>query len=542
MNVSWNPPYYSGNSEIVKYSIRAYNKSTDVFYDLPDLDNLGPDTRNINDYSFNNFKDLPEGNNELFLYAENANGGISSVSIIDDIEIYYTENGQKKIARFDENTVIPTDYFVNVYDRTTNSQVFKGRFTVQQTDNSYNVVHFYDVNNNPETDLLETDNYYGADYGFVKFNSDVPNSFSRGGINIRNNATLSSIYPNADKWQFTCNNINTQSRLYLSYHDSSLGYSDPNNPNIPLGDYGWSDANVYFVVTKIDGTIITTSPLEPNNITFNVNLNTQSLDLSWEPPLFVGIADTTIARYRLATINDIIKYIDSNVTSINYPIDKLPLGSSVVNLAAINSQGFENSKVFVRFTISIVNGQKILTYNNVDTIISATCFPANTPVKTDQGIVAISKVDPTIHTIRNKKINFVTETIFDKPFLVEFKANSLAKNIPSEDTVMTPTHKVFYKGHMIKAEKFVDKIKGVTFVNYNGCKLYNILLDEHEKMIVNNMIVETLHPENRIAKIYRYFAENNISGKEKNEYIETFNKACREINREIMKQTKTCKK
>jgi hypothetical protein len=108
---------------------------------------------------------------------------------------------------------------------------------------------------------------------------------------------------------------------------------------------------------------------------------------------------------------------------------------------------------------------------------------------------------------------------------------------------MTPTHKVFYKGNMIKAEKFVDKIKGVTFINYNGSVLYNILLEEHEKMIVNNMIVETLHPENRIAKIYRYFAENNITGNKKNECIEFYNNEFEEMIQENKKQTiKTCKK
>ena len=50
-------------------------------------------------------------------------------------------------------------------------------------------------------------------------------------------------------------------------------------------------------------------------------------------------------------------------------------------------------------------------------------------------------------------------------------------------------NKVFYKGKMIEASKITKKRQ-----KYNGELLYNVLMEEHNKMSVNNMIVETLDP------------------------------------------------
>jgi hypothetical protein len=37
-------------------------------------------------------------------------------------------------------------------------------------------------------------------------------------------------------------------------------------------------------------------------------------------------------------------------------------------------------------------------------------------------------------------------------------------------------------------------------VKYSGELLYNVLLEQHSTMKVNNILCETLHPENAIAK------------------------------------------
>ena len=97
---------------------------------------------------------------------------------------------------------------------------------------------------------------------------------------------------------------------------------------------------------------------------------------------------------------------------------------------------------------------------------------------------------------------------------------------------MTKDHKVLYNNTLVPAYKFVSYnltnkrkhnssslkrnyykepeirvginiFKEVKRVNYTGELLYNVLLENYGVMSVNNLICETLHPNNLIAKIYR---------------------------------------
>ena len=73
-------------------------------------------------------------------------------------------------------------------------------------------------------------------------------------------------------------------------------------------------------------------------------------------------------------------------------------------------------------------------------------------------------------------------------------------------------HMVFYKGEMRKAKKLVELCENVNFIPYNGETLYNVLLDKHDKMMINNLICETLSPKNIMAKIIN----SNLSSSEVN--------------------------
>jgi hypothetical protein len=83
-----------------------------------------------------------------------------------------------------------------------------------------------------------------------------------------------------------------------------------------------------------------------------------------------------------------------------------------------------------------------------------------------------------------------------------FEKHSLGVNCPSEKTIMTKDHKIYYKGQMRRARMFLGYFKNVKKVEYNGEYLYNVLLEEYGKMSINNLICETLHPNNAIAKLY----------------------------------------
>ena len=68
---------------------------------------------------------------------------------------------------------------------------------------------------------------------------------------------------------------------------------------------------------------------------------------------------------------------------------------------------------------------------------------------------------------------------------------------------MTKEHKILYTDKLVPAYKFLNISPQVKRVKYNGEILYNVLMETHELMNVNNLICETLHPDNLIAKIYK---------------------------------------
>ena len=75
---------------------------------------------------------------------------------------------------------------------------------------------------------------------------------------------------------------------------------------------------------------------------------------------------------------------------------------------------------------------------------------------------------------------------------------------------------------MIKAKELVGKVEGIYKEKYTGEVLYNVLMEEHEKMLVNNIICETLHPENTVAKLYKILEK--ISKEKQEELIKDYNK------------------
>ena len=161
-------------------------------------------------------------------------------------------------------------------------------------------------------------------------------------------------------------------------------------------------------------------------------------------------------------------------------------------------------------------GNSICCSKNINTPpISNICFLENTPILLDQGIIDIQEINTDIHTINNKKIVAITKTISLDNYLVCFHENALGANYPIKKTIISKDHKILYYGKMIEAYKFIGHFDKVKKMKYNGEVLYNILMENHEKINVNNLICETLHPKNIIAKIYN----SKLSEKYKNKII-----------------------
>ena len=86
--------------------------------------------------------------------------------------------------------------------------------------------------------------------------------------------------------------------------------------------------------------------------------------------------------------------------------------------------------------------------------------------------------------------------------IVKIKKDAISKNVPNKDTVISGLHKVFNQGKLIEAYKLANFYKDIKYIPYKGEKLYNVLMENWEMMKVNNLTVETLHPENIIAKLH----------------------------------------
>ena len=138
----------------------------------------------------------------------------------------------------------------------------------------------------------------------------------------------------------------------------------------------------------------------------------------------------------------------------------------------------------------------------IPTPIVPICFPAGTPVKTDQGNIAIEKIDPAVNTIHNKPIVAITQSYMDEDTIVCIEKHALGINIPNKKTYISNYHGIVYNNKLIPAKQFVGRLRGVHNVKYNKEVLYNVLMEKHYIINVNNMRVETLNPKNIVAKLY----------------------------------------
>jgi alpha-tubulin suppressor-like RCC1 family protein len=178
-----------------------------------------------------------------------------------------------------------------------------------------------------------------------------------------------------------------------------------------------------------------------------------------------------------------------------------------VNVTQMGLFYVSDKKYYALNTLFIPDG--VITYNNTPLfrIISNICFPADTPVTTDQGDISIVDIQPNHHTIRGKRIVAITETYSSEKELIVIEKDALLPNCPSQRTLMTKEHKIFYNGQFIESYKFLNH-EGVSTIPYEQQPLYNVLLEDPGRMKVNNMIVETLDPTNMIGKLFKEYQES----------------------------------
>jgi len=144
--------------------------------------------------------------------------------------------------------------------------------------------------------------------------------------------------------------------------------------------------------------------------------------------------------------------------------------------------------------------------------ISNICLSKGTQILCDQGIINIEKINTRKHTINNKQINHITQSIHTDDYLIKIKKNCLSSNSPSSDIICSGDHKILYENKLIEAKKLINLICGVEKIKNDKRVLYNILMDKHEVIMANNTPVESLHPQNVVALFYNNY--NNPQARE----------------------------
>lgn len=311
--------------------------------------------------------------------------------------------------------------------------------------------------------------------------SEVPstpgNGIYSGGITGNRNAPY-CYYPASGSWSSTAAN--------------SLLQGIPNPPNIVGATWVASGGPNYpYELNNMGYT-----PYTIQNIIFTGG--TPVLKQSYSQPVVAG--NQSNAAIRPGYSYDKMKI--SGGDSGSYGTITVDSNSGIISTTSSTAPGVYT--LVIRNTGSYNITTFNLTVSEGSTPTSNICFPAGTLILTDQGNVAIEQINESMHTIRNNKIVGIVKTKTTNDYLVCFEKDSLGKNVPNQRTTISSEHGIMFKGKMRKAKCFLAKFQGVGKVKYNGDTLYNVLMEDHNVMFVNNLVCETLNPKNAMAKLHMH--------------------------------------
>lgn len=277
--------------------------------------------------------------------------------------------------------------------------------------------------------------------------------------------------------------IFTESTSGQYYELSNYGYSPyvkqmiSVTDNVPSLVKSYSQ-NIYVGDSTSSGLISGSDKYSILNITNSI---LSSVTLKSIKPLIKSVHQTSLDTITIASDTGIISTTSSTESSI-YTITVRSTGSYYISTFLLTVLPDSNTPI---------------------------CFPAGTPILTDQGEIEINKIDIKKHTINKTPIVAITRTISLHPYIICIEKDSLGHNYPSKKTFISKDHKVLYENKLIPAENLPGAIK----IKYTNQPLYNVLLKDYSTMKVNQLIVETLHPSNILAKLHnsKYTQEQKLN-------------------------------
>ena len=367
------------------------------------------------------------------------------------------------------------------------------------------------TNPNNDANYVKVTAIYSTSWAFAALKQDdtvvVWGSASRGGHGMPSGLSgVKAIYSNESFFAAVYDNDNK----VATWGSGSYGSTE-----MPVGLSGVKaiySTREAFAALKEDGTVVAwgisykggeapngldnVATISYGNYYYNGQYYSSTVPVSRLPPVpptitVIGDNPMTIFQDATASYTDLgASAVDSEGTNLNAQVQ---VSGDVVDLSTVGTYT-------VTYSVTDSNGGTSTANRTVNVEPAPTCFPAGTPIQTDQGVTAIDQLVPGEHTLRGKSIIAITQTRPLQKHIICFEKDSIGKNVPSQQTLCSKEHKVLYRGEMIKARDLADMCKNVKKIAYNGETLYNVLLEKHSKMLVNNMICETLHPENITAK------------------------------------------
>ena len=154
-------------------------------------------------------------------------------------------------------------------------------------------------------------------------------------------------------------------------------------------------------------------------------------------------------------------------------------------------EALSKGQIYSNQYIDIYYGSVLASSN---TPLRKICFAKGSIVETDQGPTRIERIRPWYHTIQGQVIDKVLKSRCAFTSVIQIEKDALSQSVPDRLTVVTPNHKIEYKGKMLHAG-LLRHLPGVRIIESNQRHMYNIFLKEYSFMKVNNLKAETLNPE-----------------------------------------------
>ena len=104
----------------------------------------------------------------------------------------------------------------------------------------------------------------------------------------------------------------------------------------------------------------------------------------------------------------------------------------------------------------------------------------------------------------------ISETIQSesKNKIILIKKDAIKVGRPDEDLIISKKHKILFNGEMVECGE-IKGVKDIEEIDYNKERLYNILLERNDYIIVNNLFAESLHHSNPMSYILKNKYYNN---------------------------------